>query len=102
MIDFESDRRFQALTFSRGVEIPKWALLQILTAMPSDALLFHVDFAFQRNQFHMIFWSSEFDIVERGFETPTMNAWIDTVNLTAGIGDVPPNYMVEGCTGTNP
>ncbi|MCE9565771.1 MAG: hypothetical protein K8U57_27415 [Planctomycetes bacterium] len=95
MIDFENDRRFQSLRFSRGVEIPKWALLQIITALPSDALLFHVDFSFQRNEFHMLFWSSEFTLVPPGSEVPTITAWIDTVNLKAGLGDIPEWYMVE-------
>ncbi len=96
MIDFENDARFKALRFSRGVEIPKWALLQIISAMPSDALLFHVDFAFQRNEFQMVFWSAEFEIVARGCETPTATAWVDTINLRAGIGDCPPGFMEEG------
>jgi hypothetical protein len=95
VIDFEHDRRFQSLRFSRGVEIPKWALLQILTGLPSDALLFHVDFSFHRNDFHMVFWSSEFGLVPHGSETPTITAWIDTVNLKAGLGDIPDGYMAD-------
>jgi hypothetical protein len=95
VIDFKNDRRFKAVVFSRGVEIPKWALLQILTALPSDALLFHVDFDFTQDQHHMVFWSSEFDLIERFEATPTITAWIDTVNLKAGLGGIPSGYMVE-------
>ncbi|AWM37077.1 hypothetical protein C1280_08600 [Gemmata obscuriglobus] len=83
------------MAFSRGVEIPKWALLQIVTALPSDALLFHADFDFRSNQHHLVFWSSEFEQVPFGFQAPTVKAWIDTVNLRAGLGDVPEGYMVE-------
>ncbi|MCE9566386.1 MAG: hypothetical protein K8U57_30550 [Planctomycetes bacterium] len=95
MIDFENDRRFQALVFSRGVEIPKWALLQILTALPDDTLLFHVDFDFTRNQHSLVFWSGEFEHIPFGAATPTITAWIDTVNLTAGLGDRPEGYMED-------
>lgn len=102
MIDFENDRRFQALTFTHRVEIPKWALLQIVTAMPSDAILFHTDFDFRSNQHHLVFWSSDFEHIPLGYQTPTVNAWIDTVNLRAGIGDLPEGYMIEATEGIKP
>ena len=87
-IDFENDRRFRQIVFSRGVEIPRWALLQIITALPSDALLFHVDFDFSRNWFSMVFWSKEFEHVPLGQECLTMTAWVDTEKLHAGLEDL--------------
>jgi hypothetical protein len=95
VIDFQNDRRFLSLEFGRGVEVPKWALLQILTALPGDALLFHVDFDFTRSTYHLVFWSAEFEPVPFGGLTPTTTAWIDTVNFKAGLGAIPKGFMEE-------
>lgn len=89
VIDLENNRRFLALTFTRGVEIPKWALLQILTALPSDAILFHADFDFRSNQCHLVFWSSELEEAPPGGIAPTVSAWIDTEKLHACLSEMP-------------
>lgn len=64
-------------------------MLQILSALPGDAVLFHADFDFRRNEYHLAFWSEEFEHVPIGREAPTITARIDAVNLRAGIGDPP-------------
>jgi hypothetical protein len=88
-IDFENDRRFRDIVFSRGVEIPKWALLQIIAALPSDARLFHADFDFTRNQYGLAVWSSEFEHVPLGYQAPLMTAWMDTEKRLAGLNSEP-------------
>jgi hypothetical protein len=87
VIDFENDRRFRHIVFSRGVEIPRWALLQIISALPVDARLFHADFDFTRSEYGLGVWSSEFDHIPLGNVVPSVIAWIDTEKLQAGLED---------------
>ena len=96
MIDFESDRRFRHIVFTRGVEIPKWALLQIIQALPDDALLFRCDFDFARGEYSLCFWSGEFERVLLGHEIPSIIGWIDTEQQLAGLASMWPSTSSEG------
>lgn len=84
-IDFENDRRFRRFVFGQGTVIPKWALSQIVSALPDDALLFHADFDFRIGQCNLCFWSSVFDHVPLGYDVPTFTGWIDNEARKAGI-----------------
>ena len=96
MIDFENDRRFRHIVFAHGVEIPRWALLQIIQALPDDARLFHGDFDFARGRYSLCFWSGEFERVLLGHEIPSVIGWIDTEQQLAGLSKVWPCTSAEG------